>query len=426
MKKKLLVFPCGSEVALEIHRSLRFSAHFELLGASSVDDHGKFVFEKYIGGIPFHNHPDFISVVKGIVRREQVDAIFPAMDAVARTLKSNESTLGCVVIGSSADATAVCSLKSATYTCLSDCIPCPAWANELKKIKQYPVFIKPDEGYGSRNVGIANSRESAEKFLQDHPGISFVFCEYLPGEEFTVDCFSSSKRELLFHGARKRARVSNGISVNTVESSKHKEAIFKAAMAINDRLQPRGAWFFQMKENKDGDPVLLEVAARLGGSSSYFRAKGVNFALLSAFDAFDIDVQIESNIYDVELDRALGSRYRMDLTYDTAYIDLDDCLLLGEKVNTELVKYIFQARNQGIVIVLITQHNKDIHQTLKQYRLAELFDQIIHIKDKSPKSMFINNKHAIFIDDSFAERTEVKRKHGIPVFSPDMVEMLIA
>jgi hypothetical protein len=95
-------------------------------------------------------------------------------------------------------------------------------------------------------------------------------------------------------------------------------------------------------------------------------------------------------------------------------------------VNTELVKYIFQARNQGIVIVLITQHNKDIHQTLKQYRLAELFDQIIHIKDKSPKSMFINNKHAIFIDDSFAERTEVKRKHGIPVFSPDMVEMLIA
>ncbi|AZT84533.1 ATP-grasp domain-containing protein [Marinobacter sp. NP-4(2019)] len=425
MKKKLLVFPCGSEVALEIHRSLRFSAHFELVGASSVDDHGKFVFEKYIGGIPFHNHPDFISVVKGIVQREQVDAIFPAMDAVATTLKSNESTLGCVVIGSGADTTAVCSSKSATYSRLSDCIPCPAWANELSRVEQYPVFIKPDEGYGSRNVGIANSRESAEKFLQDHPGTSFVFCEYLPGEEFTVDCFSSSKGELLFHGARKRARVSNGISVNTVESSKHKEAIYKAAMAINDRLQPRGAWFFQMKENKDGDPVLLEVAARLGGSSSYFRAKGVNFALLSAFDAFDISVKVEPNTYDVELDRALGSRYRIDLTYDTVFIDFDDCLLLDNKVNTELVKYIFQARNQGVAVVLITRHEKDIFQTLKEYRLEGMFDQVIHIKDKRPKSEFITKKHSIFIDDSFAERAEVKRTHGIPVFSPDMVEMLM-
>jgi hypothetical protein len=426
MKKKLLVFPCGSEVALEIHRSLRFSTHFELLGASSVDDHGKFVFEKYIGGIPFHDHPDFISVVKDIVQREQIDAIFPAMDAVARTLKSNESTLGCLVIGSSAEATAVCSSKSATYNCLSEYISCPVWTDELAKIEQYPVFIKPDEGYGSRNVGLVSSRKSAEKFLQDYPGTSFVFCEYLPGEEFTVDCFSSSKGELLFHGARKRARVSNGISVNTVESSKHQDAIYKAAFAINDRLQPRGAWFFQMKENKDGNPVLLEVAARLGGSSSYFRAKGVNFAMLSAFDAFDIDVQVEPNNYDVELDRALGSRYKIDLAYDTAFIDFDDCLLLGDKVNTELVKFIFHARNQGVAIVLITRHEKDIRQALKKYRLSDIFDQIVHIKDKRPKSEFINNKRAIFIDDSFAERAEVKRIHGIPVFSPDMVEMLMA
>lgn len=425
MKKKLLVFPCGSEVALEIHRSLRFSAHFELLGASSVDDHGKFVFEKYIGGMPFHDHPDFISAVRDVVQREKIDAIFPAMDAVARTLKRHESTLGCVVIGSSAEVTAICSSKSATYNYLSKYIPCPRWTDELTRIEQFPVFIKPDEGYGSRNVGFANSRESAERFLQEHSGTSFIFCEYLPGEEFTIDCFSNSKGELLFHGGRKRARISNGISVNTEESRKHQEAFNNAAMAINEQLKPRGAWFFQMKENECGDPVLLEVAARLGGSSSYFRAKGVNFALLSAFDTFDFDVNVDPNAYEVEMDRALDSRYRIDFTYDTAFIDFDDCLLLGDKVNAELVKYIFQARNQGVEIVLITRHDKGIHQTLKQYRLAEVFDQIIHIKDKRPKSEFINNGKAIFIDDSFAERSEVKRAHGIPVFSPDMVEMLM-
>ena len=58
-RKNILVFPCGSEVALEIYRFLRHSTHFHLIGANSVDDHGKFVFEYYIGGLPYVNSNDF-------------------------------------------------------------------------------------------------------------------------------------------------------------------------------------------------------------------------------------------------------------------------------------------------------------------------------------------------------------------------------
>ena len=47
MKKNILVFPCGSEIALEIYRSVNKSIHFNLIGASSVDDHGKFIYENY-------------------------------------------------------------------------------------------------------------------------------------------------------------------------------------------------------------------------------------------------------------------------------------------------------------------------------------------------------------------------------------------
>lgn len=423
--KRLLVFPCGSEVALEIHRSLRYSTHFELLGASSVPDHGKFVYDRYIGDVPFHNHPEFIPKIKAIVDKEKIDAIFPAMDAVARTLKSHEKELGCLVIGSANETTAICASKSATYLSLAEHVQCPRWSADLNRIQEYPVFLKPDEGYGSRNVHLASSRKQAEKFLEDHSGTRFVFCEYLPGDEFTIDCFSNRDGQLLFHGTRQRARVSNGISVNTMESRKHQHAFLAAAIAINEKLKPRGAWFFQMKENACGEPVLLEVAARLGGSSSYFRAKGINFALLSAFDAFDYKVNVDPNDYDVELDRALGSRYKMDVTYERAYIDFDDCLLLGEKVNPELVKFIFQARNKGIEVFLITRHERDINETLKKFRLSDIFDAVIHIKNRDPKSKYIDQKSSIFIDDSFAERSEVKNKLGIPVFSPDMIEMLV-
>jgi hypothetical protein len=396
-----------------------------LVGASSVDDHGKFVFENYIGNMPFHSDPEFIATLKGIVEKEKIDAIFPAMDAVAKTLKSNEDKLGCIVIGSNSETTGICSSKLATYERLDGKVLCPEWSDELSEVQQYPVFIKPDEGYGSRNVFRAPSKKIAQNFIDENPDTPFVFCEYLPGEEYTIDCFSTFQGELLFCGARTRIRVSNGISVNTIETDKHRDAFQRVGKTINEILRPRGAWFFQMKENANGEPTLLEVAARLGGSSSYFRAKGVNFALLSAFDVFGIPVDVNTNNYRLELDRALGSRFKLDFDYENAYIDFDDCLLLGGRVNTELIGFIFQARNKGVRVILITRHAGDLVKVLRKYRLSDIFDEIIHIEDKRPKSEFIDCRKSIFIDDSFSERAEVKRVHGIPVFSPDMIETLV-
>ena len=90
MKKNILVFPCGSEIALEVYRSVKDSAHFNLIGASSVSDHGKFVFKDYIGGLPFITDEKFITEIKKIVDKRQIDAIYPAMDAVIEILKTNE------------------------------------------------------------------------------------------------------------------------------------------------------------------------------------------------------------------------------------------------------------------------------------------------------------------------------------------------
>ncbi len=60
MKKKVLVFPCGSELGLELARSLKNDKHFELIGCSSIDDSGKYFFDKYINDLPFINDKNFI------------------------------------------------------------------------------------------------------------------------------------------------------------------------------------------------------------------------------------------------------------------------------------------------------------------------------------------------------------------------------
>ena len=59
-KKNILVFPCGSEIGLEIYRSLNYSTHLNLFGGNSIKDHGEFVYENYIGDLPFVSDENFV------------------------------------------------------------------------------------------------------------------------------------------------------------------------------------------------------------------------------------------------------------------------------------------------------------------------------------------------------------------------------
>lgn len=404
-KKRILVFPCGSEVGLEIHQSMQYSTHFELIGASSLDDHGRFVYQHYIGDVPMHTHPDFASALQTIIHEQRIDAISPTMDAVAETLHGLAEQLGVRVIGSNAATSAICASKSKTYAALKHCIPVPTPYHNLDEIEQYPVFLKPDKGYGSRGTVRANDRATVEHALSQNN--SLLIQEFLPGAEFTIDCFSDRHGQLRFHGPRTRSRIKAGISVHTRPTSMFAEEFADWAEHINRILKPRGAWFFQAKVDKYGQPKLLEVAVRLAGSSALFRAKGVNFALLSAFDAFDQDVEILVNDFDIEMDRALTNRFKTDLDYTDVFVDLDDTLIVNGKVNHELVAFLYQNINDSKRISLITRHAGDLEATLSKFRLTQIFDRVIHITDGSSKADYIDVEKAVFIDDSFRERSTI-------------------
>jgi hypothetical protein len=188
----------------------------------------------------------------------------------------------------------------------------------------------------------------------------------------------------------------------------------------------RGAWFFQVKENRRCELVLLEVAARLGGSSGLYRSKGINFALLSIFDAFGEEVKVLENNFQIEMDRALENKYKVELNFDKAYIDFDDCLIVNNKLNVQLISLIYQFINEKIKVILITKYQHgDIYQVLRSYRIEFLFDEVICINTNENKFKYINPNKSIFIDDSFMERKEIWDKLKIPVFAPDAIECLI-
>lgn len=423
---RILVFPCGSEIGLEIHRSLSNSSHVELIGASSTDDHGKFVYRQYVGGIPFVDSPKLITTLAGIISQKQIDAIYPTMDRVIWKLKSHEQQLGCPVVAAPAEVTETCLSKTRTYDLFGGILNLPKRYKEIDKIDNFPVFIRPDMGYGTRGVHNAESREDLFCFFRDKKIDDYIITEYLSGPEFTIDCFTDRYRNLLFCGPRIRERIRNGISVNTKQVRAEGTDFHSTADKINKTLAMRGAWFFQLKRDDEGKLTLLEIAARLGGSSSLHRGLGINFALLSVYDVFDIDVEIELNDYEIELDRALNTIFRTNIKFSKVYVDFDDCLIADGQVNTKLVGFLYQCLNSNKNLILITKHSGNLLESLERYRLKELFHEIIHLNATEEKSEYIDKRDSIFIDDSFRERKKVRQRCHVPVFSLDMIDMLMS
>lgn len=425
-RKNILVFPCGSEIGLDIYSSVKYSTYFNLIGANSVDDHGKFEYENYIDGVPFVNDSSFIPTLANIVKEYNIDAIYPTMDTVITETKLHEKELGCRVIASPAETTKICLSKELTYDKLQGVVNIPKVfsCNSIDE-REFPVFAKPIVGYGAKGTKKIDSQEELDAFLENKDNMLVV--EYLPGEEYTVDCFTDMHGNFLYSRARKRNRVSNGISVNTFFVEEQEEFAI-IAQKINSCVKFRGAWFYQVKRNKQGELTLLEIASRLGGSSLLSRAIGVNLALLSLFDAFDYDVRVFKNNYNVVLDRALSCKYKTDLQYNSVYCDYDDCLILNKnKINIELVRFLYKCINEKKKIYLLSKHtNTDLFEELKAFRLDSLFDVVIHIEPSADKSSYIKkSENPIFIDDSHNERLNVQMKLAIPVFSPEMVDVLL-
>jgi predicted ATP-grasp superfamily ATP-dependent carboligase len=425
MKKNVLVFPCGSEIGLEVYKSLNASTHFNLIGGSSVDDHGKYVYANYFGDLPMVGEPDFVPKLNAIIDELQVKFIIPAHDSVVLALAQAKSRgeLHCDVITSPADTCDIARSKKKTYEVLTGVIETPRIYESADTLspQDYPVFLKPEVGQGSKGTHKATVSEQVAFYLSEDP--TLMILEYLPGKEYTVDCFTDRHGELRFAEGRERIRISNGISVSS--ASVADDRFQELAEKINSKIVFRGVWFFQVKERLDGELVLMEIAPRIAGTMGLVRAKGINMALLSLFDAMDYDVDIFENKYAMTIDRALQNSYKHNIDYRHVYLDFDDLVIYEGKVNPVVMAFVFQCLNNQIEVHLLTRHKQDLDATLRQYRLTGIFDDVIWIQNEGDKHSYIKEKDAIFIDDSFAERKAVYDELGTPVFDAHMIEALL-
>jgi hypothetical protein len=409
----VLVFPAASEVGLEINRALGACKEVVLHGAGQRGPSVASTHFRNLHELPTIHHSDCLPEIQKLIATHSIDAIFPAYDDVVVWLAEHAAHLKATILAPDISVCNLCRSKRATYAAFKNILPTPrVWQPDAHDIA-FPVFVKPDKGQGSQRARRIDSADALKRALAAEPDL--IIMENLAGVEFTVDCFSQRGRGVLFAGARRRVQTKTGIS--TISEAVELPLAKEWADKIQQNLAIHGTWFFQMKADSKGKYRLLEVAPRIAGSMALSRVLGPNFPLLSLFEAAEIPVTLSPIHSPISISRSLDIRFTHNMKIDALYVDLDDTLVLRNQVNTQLIALMFQYRNQGIPVHLITRHKRDLGETLSTFRLNGLFDKIIHIKDDATrKSDFIPEMNAVLIDDSFAERQAASATGHITCF----------
>lgn len=126
-----------------------------------------------------------------------------------------------------------------------------------------PLLAKPLKSRGGRGVRVFKSEE--EFFAEERSDI--VFQEYISGEEFDSNLFIDGDGDVravvsLKKTALKDGEVGNAVSVERVDRSDVTGFAVKVAKALN----LKGPVDIDIRLSDSGEPVLLEVNARLGGN----------------------------------------------------------------------------------------------------------------------------------------------------------------
>ena len=189
-------------------------------------------------------------------------------------------------------------------------IPVPEWQSvyDLRELRQaaerrypHPFVVKPRVSNGSRGMRIVNGKPwDSERFLTEKPsGIEcdieslsaildqgdvfpeLLVMDYLPGPEYSVDCFRGQRVWIAV--PRIRTAVRGGISTDTTIVDEPEMA--RHALVIAKRLGLTGVYGVQFKANADGIPCLLEVNPRVQGTMVASMLAGANLIWMGVREA---------------------------------------------------------------------------------------------------------------------------------------------
>lgn len=417
-----MIWPGTGIIGSEVFDSLKYMKNIDL--TLSTDNQDVSVIRKEINKIYIPNVSDKSTDWQNILSfiNLNYDLIFPTNDLVIDLIvNANTISLEKYILPNR-ETVKLCRSKKLSAQFFKDKIPVLEEVN-LDSI-EFPVYFKPDKGYGAKDHQIIYNKIELDLVIKKHPD-SFI-TELLVGSEYTVECFSDFKGDLIYSKPRIRERIQFATSTKLVKPSRESNmALEKYATIINKEIKLDGPWFFQMKEDSRGELKLLEIGIRIPGSAVWSRAFGVNLAELAIYNKKRISTSVICNKSELSIERNLQSKVYLKLDFNYVYIDFDNTIYVNNQVKEETFIFLNKCFYRGIKIILITKYlGSDLSIKLEALRINALITEIIHISESDSKHKYIEHLDSIFIDDSFSERKEVFNNLKINTYGPDIMELI--
>lgn len=283
-----------------------------LIGADMNDDRTMLEMVDAYYPVPRGDDPAYVDVLLDICMRENVDIVLPIMSVELECLSRNKEkfkNIGTIVSVSDIEALEIANdkLKLLDYMSMND-IDCPKYyrissIDELVKCAKelgYPekrVCIKATHGSGSRGFRVLDSHiDKFDRFMHEKPSSSLVsleemvdilsmrnhlpemiVMEYLPGAEYTVDLLADKGR-VLYNCCRKSLNMDNSIMLDGIIDSKAE--VLELCEKVVNSLRLDGNIGFDVKEDENGKPYIMECNPRITAGIPMFKAAGINLPYL--------------------------------------------------------------------------------------------------------------------------------------------------
>ncbi len=219
----------------------------------------------------------FIEAVSKIVSDEKIDFIIPTVDEELVVFSKNPNALGTRVIISPYETISVCDDKYLFYDKFNHLGFAPKYVvtddreDLIACFGKNKILMKPRVGRGSRGIrNFENASGVPDKLINKEN----VFCEYLPGYEYTADVLCDFSGSPLVIIPRKRLEVHRGVCVKG-KMEKNQEIIGNIERMC-EVLKFIGPINIQFKLDSNGKPKLVEANPRFSGGLPITIKAGIN------------------------------------------------------------------------------------------------------------------------------------------------------
>ncbi len=159
---------------------------------------------------------------------------------------------------------------------------------------------------------------------------------------------------------------------------------------------------------------------------SAYRAVGVNIPLLYIQDFLQRRFEIFHFVDHEHLRIVDGVALKYCFDVKHVFVDLDETLIIDNRRVDYVSSFLDRCAAAGCGISIVSRHEHDIAATLTRSGIDPAMFENIHAVEKGvlKSSQVVNCDGAIFIDNEFAERLDVRRRARIPVLDTNQLDFL--